>query len=159
MKTLGRIFLQCIIFSLIRTLMRMKLIFLAKQYGCSTASFKITTKNEKVLEAQILTGLYRDYIYIYIIYIYIYIYNIYIYMFYCCCKLTYLKSIKWSCAYVPRALSRMFSVRPPFLFLFFKKTLVAFQFNQSRKIYIYSIYIYTKYFLLFVIKTCLWLFR
>ena len=46
------------------------IVFLAKQYGCSTASFKIRIlkgsylQNEKVLEAQILSGLYWEYIYV-----------------------------------------------------------------------------------------------
>ena len=48
----------------------MRIIFLVKQYGCSTASFKIRIlkgfyfQNEKGLEAQILTGVYWDYIYV-----------------------------------------------------------------------------------------------
>ena len=46
---------------------RMKIVFLAKQYGCSTASFKIRIlkglylHNEKVLEAYILLDLYWEY--------------------------------------------------------------------------------------------------
>ena len=54
----------------------MKTVFLAKQYGRYTASFKIRIlkglylRNEKVLEAQILSYLYWEYIFgIYICFI------------------------------------------------------------------------------------------
>ena len=54
------------------SILRMKIVFLAKKYGCSTAPFKIKIRvlkglylqNEKVLEAQIFGHAYIGIIYV-----------------------------------------------------------------------------------------------